>query len=706
MQIIRNTGNISFLTDNGDTYKIVPSEAVIDVIDSNFIQLKFGQEMVRINASTVTFTKTLTGPLTPFTGNSNDLVQILQDIFFFETVADVEAANVDYDNTVSGLAATNVQDAIDAIVIAGEIQSFADVLTINNSAGANDIDVNNNDVLNVGNIDVSTINGSSYPFAVDAINVTYIDTYGQGVSNVQDAIDDIYSDVSGIGLTQVLGVNNSAGIFDIDLNNNVIINADKIDFNLATTNTVGEGQTCWNAEDGTLDLGLKGGSVIHHIGQQTIIRAVNKTSPNIDLLKANYQAVKISGATGQRLSIALAKGDNDANSASTIGLVCEDIAKNQEGFVTTVGLIKNINTTGTLQGETWADGDLLFLSPNTFGAITNVKPIAPNHLVVIGYVEYAHNVNGKIYVKVDNGYELNELHDVAYPTAPANGEVLLYDFTQSRWENTLLNLASTIYLNKYINESSTQWSRTLAAPVPFNNGTIANGFNFFDDALHRVANGCTSYNEFFLNYGRRLTLTGTSGTANINVGGVDYLATFNTSLTQTAANFVTTHGAAIKAASGVQVFANAGVLRFGSTVLATLNAITITNVTTNLSGTFDTSIQDHVVVPYIGQPYEGLRLTHQFRVNFNLSVGVLQTVALSLRRWADDSIIGSEIQVDRNPDVSGVQENFISYTSGANDPFVTGGFYFAARNDSGVNLAIEGTVGILIITTFQKPVNF
>jgi hypothetical protein len=99
-------------------------------------------------------------------------------------------------------------------------------------------------------------------------------------------------------------------------------------------------------------------------------------------------------------------------------------------------------------------------------------------------------------------------------------------------------------------------------------------------------------------------------------------------------------------------------------------------------------------------------MTHQFKVNFNIISGSLQTAALSLRRWQDDSIIGSEIQINRNPDVAGVQENFISYTSGASDPFVTGGFYFALRNDSGQNLDITGTVGVLIITTFQKPVNF
>lgn len=507
-------------------------------------------------------------------------------------------------------------------------------------------------------------------------------------------------------LNNVLSNGNNAGLNNIDMDQQDIVNIDKLSFSQITISDVVAGELSWNPQEGTLDLGLAGNAVKLQIGQENIVRVVNKTVPLINLEKQYIRAVKISGATGQRLSVSLAQANNDLNSATTIGLVAEDIPINNEGFIVTYGLLRDIDTTGALVGETWNDGDVLYLSPFAPGKVTNIKPTAPDHLVIIGYVEYAHGVHGKIFVKVDNGYELNELHDVAYPTVPANEEVLQYNQVVSRWENTKLNLANP-FTTDFILQSSSQWSKTLAAPVTLNNGTTANGFTFFNDSTDRVASGCTSYNEFFIAFDRRITLTGTSGTANINVGGVNYLATFNTSLTQTAADFVTTHSAAILAASGIRVYANAGILRFGHQSAAALSVLTITNVTTNLSGSVDlTSIGNHVVIPYVGEPYEGLRLVHHFRVNFNITTGTIQTTALSLRRWADDSIIGSEIQVDRNPDVAGVQENFVSYTAGASDPFVTGGFYFALRNDSGVSLDITGTVGILIVTTFQKPVNF
>jgi hypothetical protein len=187
--------------------------------------------------------------------------------------------------------------------------------------------------------------------------------------------------------------------------------SDFVQFN--TTNSAiptTAGTMSWNNTDGTADLRLKGGNVTLQVGQEQVTRVVNKTGD--DLLEENYQAVYISGAQGQRLKVDLALAVTDATSAGTLGLVTEDIDNNQEGFITTSGLINKIDTTGDLQGETWADGDILYLSPTVAGQITNVKPLAPDHTVIMGFVVYAHANNGKIYVKVDNGYEIEELHDV------------------------------------------------------------------------------------------------------------------------------------------------------------------------------------------------------------------------------------------------------------------------------------------------------
>ncbi len=221
------------------------------------------------------------------------------------------------------------------------------------------------------------------------------------------------------------------------------IKAGQLTLDVSPTGTAAVGTTRWNDTIGSSETTLKGGSVILKNGVDLVARVVNKVSPNTTLTKAAYQAVRISGAQGQRLAIELAQGNNDNNSADTIGLVTETIAPNQEGFIITVGQLEGINTTGSLQGETWSDGDVLYLSPTTAGAITNVKPVAPQHLVIIGYVEYAHANNGKIYCKTTNGFELGELHDVD-TTGATNGQVLAYDSALSIWKPST-NASGNIY---------------------------------------------------------------------------------------------------------------------------------------------------------------------------------------------------------------------------------------------------------------------
>ena len=201
---------------------------------------------------------------------------------------------------------------------------------------------------------------------------------------------------------------------------------------LTPTLTGGVGRLIWNDTDGTMDLGLKGGNVTLHIGQNQYARVVNGTGG--DVTKVAYRAVKVTGAQGQRLQVNLAQANNDANSTDTLGVIAEDIANNQTGFICTSGQITGINTTGALQGETWNDGDILYLSPTTPGVLTKVKPDAPNHSVIMGFVVYAHANNGKIFLKVDNGYESSELHDIYTPTKN-NNDGIFWVTANNRYES-------------------------------------------------------------------------------------------------------------------------------------------------------------------------------------------------------------------------------------------------------------------------------
>lgn len=241
--------------------------------------------------------------------------------------------------------------------------------------------------------------------------------------------------LAGIQAGANLGVPYTGATANVDLGE-YEIKAGQVTLDITPTGTATVGTTRWNDVSGSSETTLKGGTVVLKNGVDLVARIVNKVTPNQTLSKAAYQAVRVSGATGQRLSVELAQGDADLNSADTIGLVTETIATNQEGFIITMGQIEEINTTGSLQGETWLDGDVLYLSPTVAGRLTNIKPTgATGHIVVIGYVEYAHAVHGKIYVKIMNGWELDELHNVFIDNTLANQDFLQYELSTDLWKN-------------------------------------------------------------------------------------------------------------------------------------------------------------------------------------------------------------------------------------------------------------------------------
>jgi len=265
------------------------------------------------------------------------------------------------------------------------------------------------------------------------------------------------------------------------------LKAGQLTLDVSPTGTAAVGTTRWNNTIGSSETTLKGGSVILKNGVDLVARVVNKVTPNTTLTKAAYSAVRISGAQGQRLAVAYAQANNDNNSADTIGLVTETIATNQEGFIMTVGQLEGINTTGSLQGETWSDGDVLYLSPSTAGALTNIKPTgATGHIVVMGYVEYSHAINGKIYVKIMNGWELDELHNV-YISSVANNQGLFYESSTQLWKNksiatvlgyTPANAATTLTINgtTYDLSANRTWNVGTVTSVgtsgPLTGGTI------------------------------------------------------------------------------------------------------------------------------------------------------------------------------------------------------------------------------------------
>lgn len=150
---------------------------------------------------------------------------------------------------------------------------------------------------------------------------------------------------------------------------------------------------------------------------------VNKTDATIPL----GSAVILSGAQGQRVAVELADASAEATSSKTFGVTYSAIEKNQNGIVVTQGMVYNVNTNG------FNEGDALWLS-ETAGGLTNVRPTQPAHGVFMGLVVRKHHTQGSIFVKVSNGWELDELHNVLI-TNPQNGQSLKYNSALGLWTN-------------------------------------------------------------------------------------------------------------------------------------------------------------------------------------------------------------------------------------------------------------------------------
>lgn len=143
------------------------------------------------------------------------------------------------------------------------------------------------------------------------------------------------------------------------------------------------------------------------------------------------QVVYAYQASGNKMSVKLARADTDATSAKTIGLVYDaSIGIGGDGYIIIQGVIEGVNTAAFSAGNT------LYLSGSTYGGVTATKPYAPIHLVYVGIVERANAGNGQIYVRCQNGYELDEIHDVdLITTPPVNNDVLVYSTPSNLWVN-------------------------------------------------------------------------------------------------------------------------------------------------------------------------------------------------------------------------------------------------------------------------------
>lgn len=203
------------------------------------------------------------------------------------------------------------------------------------------------------------------------------------------------------------------------------------------------GQLRWDNNDGTLDLGLNGGATLK-VGQQTYYYAKNTSGSSIPI----GTPVMFTGTVGAsgKLEFGLAVADDSVPPEYMMGVTAQNVVNNDFGYVTSFGIVRGFDTSGTPYSEAWADGDLLYFDPITPGAWTNVRPDAPNiHVPVAVVLNAASGGSGSVFVRMVASPRLSELQDVEINGGgPAAGQVLIYDAAQSRWENNTLTAGTNI----------------------------------------------------------------------------------------------------------------------------------------------------------------------------------------------------------------------------------------------------------------------
>ena len=292
----------------------------------------------------------------------------------------------------------------------------------------------------------STISGT-----IPHANTSGTDTYTATITGVSSYIDgDAYLIRFTNGNTTGCSLNiNSLGAKDLYRNNDgVLIGGDIISGAemLCVYNSTLNGFQCIGTSPNTL-----------------LAYVTNAESTTI----TKGQPVYAFSGTGDRMSVKLASNTSDATSAQTVGLVLSSsIAANQKGIIIIQGLLDGLSTLPT---GTFSDGNPIYLGA-TAGSITNVKPYAPNHLVYLGVVTTASpGAAGRMYVRVQNGYELDELHNVQAQSPSVNDVLYYFGGTPGQWKTasipSVLGYTPENTTNKsdsYTVSSSTTYATTKA----------------------------------------------------------------------------------------------------------------------------------------------------------------------------------------------------------------------------------------------------
>ena len=192
----------------------------------------------------------------------------------------------------------------------------------------------------------------------------------------------------------------------------VLTDVNKISLSTDTSIAAGIGELTWNGTENTVDIGLNGATL--QVGQEQLIRVRNNTGSTI----VNGKAIMATGTIGNSGRITIANANlTNTNAKYILGVCTEDVAAGADGFVTAFGKVRGIRTNGGQYGETWVDGDVIYVKDSGNGALTKVVPLDTQVKLPIAIVVNAHATNGTLFIRVNS---IDENHAKAELALKAN----------------------------------------------------------------------------------------------------------------------------------------------------------------------------------------------------------------------------------------------------------------------------------------------
>ena len=201
----------------------------------------------------------------------------------------------------------------------------------------------------------------------------------------------------------------------------------RISLDTLSTLTAEKGQVVWNDDEETLDVGLAR-NVTLQLGQE---EHYHVTSGHNDKI-AQGTPVQYAGTIGNTGKLKVVPWDGTQEASTFLGIATSDIYTDESGYITCFGKVRGIPASGELVGETWENGDILYV--HSAGRLTKVRPVAPNPKIATAVVISNHQNNGTLFVRPSYGSNLGD-DELVQLTSLSEDDILVYNGVNARFEN-------------------------------------------------------------------------------------------------------------------------------------------------------------------------------------------------------------------------------------------------------------------------------